>query len=85
MLANMDKLKNNSKVWIQTDCDRDNVFQNIKKFVCTLYTMKSLYSVDNARFGLFLKNYKCNDVNETFKKKCYKILMLHRNLLVQLN
>lgn len=51
------------------DCDRLTVFRNIEKFVCSLYTMKSLDSVDNARFALFFLNYKVNNVNEPFQKK----------------
>jgi len=51
------------------NCDIVNVFSILEKFICNLYNFKSLDSVNSARFALFLKTYKCNNLDEPFEKK----------------
>lgn len=46
-----------------------NVFPILEKFICNLYNFKPLDSVNSARFALFLKTYKCNNLDEPFEEK----------------
>ena len=38
-------------------CNVDDVFLIVEKFICNLYSLKNLDSVNSARFELFLKTY----------------------------
>ncbi|XP_054725586.1 uncharacterized protein LOC129235656 [Anastrepha obliqua] len=51
------------------DCDETAVFPILEKFICNLYNFPLLSSVNDARFALFLKTYKVNDLEEPFQKK----------------
>ncbi|XP_031788752.1 uncharacterized protein LOC116417817 [Nasonia vitripennis] len=52
------------------DNNRSEIFEKIQAFVCHLYGMKKLKCVNEARFVLFSKTYKCSStVNDSFKIK----------------
>ena len=53
-------------------CNVDVVFPIVEKFICNLYSLKNLNSVNRARFALFLKTYKFKNLNEPFEKKKIK-------------
>ncbi|XP_066595439.1 uncharacterized protein [Prorops nasuta] len=56
-------------------CNEEAVFQVLEDFVCNMYGLtskKNLMTVNNARFQLFLKNFKIKNVNEAFTKKNLK-------------
>lgn len=48
---------------------QDAVFSVLEKFICHLYSMPGLESVDEARFEIFKKTFKVKNVNEPFNKK----------------
>lgn len=52
-----------------TEDQLQQVFNCIQKFICQLYNAKKSIDVDDARYQLFVNNYKPSDVNENFNKK----------------
>lgn len=48
---------------------RENVFDELEKFVCRIYNIRNIDTINEARFELFCKTYKFKNLNESFKPK----------------
>ncbi|XP_056641528.1 uncharacterized protein LOC130448266 [Diorhabda sublineata] len=52
-----------------TEDQLQQLFNTIQEFTCQLYNAKKSTDVDDARFQMFVRNYKASDINENFQKK----------------
>lgn len=49
-----------------------DIFNNIQKFVCEIYSVPGILDVNAARLQLFLNNYSVSNINEEFNPKNLK-------------
>lgn len=45
------------------------IFNIIEEYVCRIYSLETKNDINNGRFELFEKSYKCNNDNEQILKK----------------